>query len=86
MFVKENLNMEKSYAVYISNALELLELKCSELFETKELNFVNEVLNMQYCNCSNLSPALMEFKKILEIRKFKFLSTIAVGNLTRKKL
>lgn len=34
MFVKENLNMEKSYAVYISNALELLELKCSELFET----------------------------------------------------
>lgn len=34
MFVKENLNMEKSYAVYIPNALELLELKCSELFET----------------------------------------------------
>lgn len=34
MFVKENLNMGKSYAVYFPNALELLELKCSELFET----------------------------------------------------
>lgn len=34
MFVKENLNMGKSYAVYFPNALELLELKCSDLFET----------------------------------------------------